>query len=52
MWNSLYVAKVVRTIRLIGEKGKDNRIYGIGSGVYRPLKSYIMEIRDIINSAL
>ena len=49
MWDFLYVGEVARAIRLIAESGKPGKIYGIGSGCYRPLKSYIEEIRDIID---
>lgn len=52
MWDFLYVAEVVKALRLIGEKGKPNTIYGIGSGVFKPLKDYIITIRDIINPDL
>ena len=52
MWDFLYVSEVVRALRLIGEKGKADKIYGIGSGVYRPLKEYIEIIRDEINPEL
>lgn len=52
MWDFLYVAEVVRALRLIGEKGIVGKVYGIGSGEYRPLRDYIIEIRDIINPKL
>lgn len=52
MWDFMYVKDVVRALRLIGEKGLKNKIYGIGSGVYRPLKDYITIIRDIIDPDL
>lgn len=52
MWDFLYVSEVVRALRLIGEKGKADKIYGIGSGVYKPLKEYIEIIRDEINPDL
>lgn len=52
MWDFLYVSEVARAIRMIGEKGKDDKVYGIGSGQYKPLKNYISTIRDIINPAL
>ncbi|MBO6205817.1 MAG: NAD(P)-dependent oxidoreductase [Lachnospiraceae bacterium] len=52
MWDFLYVSEVVRALRLIGEKGKTGKVYGIGSGEYRPLKEYIETIRDIINPNL
>lgn len=52
MWDFLYVAEVVRAIRLIGEFGKPGRIYGIGSGIYKPLREYIERIRDLIDPSL
>lgn len=52
MWDFLYVGDVVRAIRLIGEKGKPGKIYGIGSGQYRHLKDYIVAIRDQIDKNL
>lgn len=52
MWDFLYVGEVVRAMRLIGEKGKPDKIYGIGSGNYKPLKTYIETIRNIIDPRL
>ena len=52
MWDFLYVSEVVRALRLIGEKGKPGKVYGIGSGLYRPLCEYIKSIRDIIGNDL
>lgn len=52
MWDFLYVSEVVRALRLIGEKGKAGKIYGIGSGIYRPLREYIEIIRDEIDPTL
>ena len=52
MWDFLYVSEVVRALRLIGEKGQQGKVYGIGSGQYRPLKEYIQIIRDSINPSL
>lgn len=52
MWDFLYVGEVARALRLIGEKGIFGKTYGIGSGVYRQLKDYIVKIRDIINPEL
>lgn len=48
MWDFLYVSEVVRALRFIGEKGIPGKTYGIGSGVYKPLKEYIYQIRDEI----
>ena len=52
MWDFLYVSEVVRALRLVGEKGIPGKVYGIGSGEYRPLREYIEAIRDLINSEL
>lgn len=52
MWDFLYVGEVARALWLIGEKGVPGKTYGIGSGVYRQLKDYIVRIRDIINPEL
>lgn len=41
-----------RALWLIGEKGIPGKTYGIGSGVYRQLKAYIVKIRDIIDPEL
>lgn len=49
MWDFLYVKEVVRALWLIGDRGQASKNYGIGSGVFRPLKDYIVLIRDIIN---
>lgn len=52
MWDFLYVKEVVRALRYIGEKGIAEKTYAIGSGQFKPLKDYIMMIRDIINPEL
>ncbi len=52
MWDFLYVSEVARALRLIGERGACGKVYGIGSGQYRPLCDYIKEIRDIIDPTL
>lgn len=49
MWDFLYVSEVARALRFIGEKGHSGKTYGIGSGIYKPLKEYIFRIREIIN---
>lgn len=52
MWDFLYVKEIVRALMLIGEKGQPGKIYGIGSGVYKPLREYIEIIRDTIDPNL
>ncbi len=50
MWDFLYVSEVVHALRLIAEKGNRGMVYGIGSGQYKPLKEYIYQIKEIMNS--
>lgn len=52
MWDFLYVSEVARALADIGEKGKYNTTYGIGSGEYKPLKTYVEIIRDMIDPNL
>ena len=52
MWDFLYVGEVSRALYYIGNKGKTNKTYGIGSGVFMPLKEYVIKIRDLINKDL
>ena len=52
MWDFLYVSEVARALRYVGEKGIPGKVYGIGSGEYRPLKEYICTIRDLIDPNL
>lgn len=49
IWDYIYVEDVAEVFCLIGEYGKNNAIYCIGSGEQRPLYQYIQEIRDNID---
>lgn len=51
VWDYLYSDDAAEALILIGEKGKDGRIYSLGSGEKRLLKDYILEIRDVVNPA-
>ena len=48
IWDYLYVKDCVKALFLLGLKGKNNKIYCIGSGEGRPLSEYIKDIRKII----
>jgi len=52
LWDYIYVEDVAKALYLIGEKGKNNSIYCIGSGNAKPLYSYIEEIRNQINKSI
>lgn len=49
MWDYLYSDDAAKAFRLLGEKGKDGKIYVLGSGIARPLVKYIEDIRDIVS---
>lgn len=48
-WDYLYSADAAKAMYLLGEKGKNNKIYCIGSGQARPLADYIRLLRDAVN---
>lgn len=50
MWDYLYSEDAAKALYLLGDKGKDGKIYCIGSGEAKPLKEYIETIRDTVNS--
>lgn len=52
LWDYIYCEDAARALYLLGEHGKDGKIYCIGSGESRPLKQYMTCIRDSINSDL
>lgn len=44
--------RLLKSFYLIGKSGKHGKAYTIGSGQSRPLRDYIMDIRDVINPKL
>ena len=48
-WDYLYSADAAAAFRGIGERGADGKTYVLGSGMSRPLREYIEEIRDIVS---
>lgn len=51
-WDFLYAADASRALRLIAEKGRDNKFYPLGSGQAYPLRNYIEILRDAIDPEL
>lgn len=51
-WDYLYAKDAGNALYLLGEKGKDQKIYCIGSGSAKPLKDYICCVRDMIDPQL
>ena len=52
MWDFLYTSDCARALWLLGEKETCEGVYCIGSGVSKPLRLYIQEIRDNIDTGL
>lgn len=49
MWDYLYSGDAAEAFRLVAENGIDKKVYVLGSGQARPLKEYIMELRDVVS---
>lgn len=52
LWDYLYAKDAGTAFYLLGEKGKDQKVYCIGSGRAKPLKDYICCVRDMIDPQL
>lgn len=48
IWDFIYTGDVARALILLAEKGHDGEIYVIGSGVSRPLKEYLVDVKNIV----
>ncbi len=48
IWDYIYGGDCSRAFYLIGKYGKHGKAYTIGSGNSRPLRDYILEIRDVV----
>ena len=52
MWDYLYAADAGRALYLLARHGRDGGVYPLGSGAARPLREYILELRDAVDPAL
>ena len=52
MWDYLYAGDCGYALRLIGERGKDQAVYCVGSGEVGPLSEYVKTLRDAIDPSL
>lgn len=50
IWDFIHCDDVAKALLLIAEKGINNKIYPIGSGIGRPLKEYIEEVCELIDN--
>lgn len=49
LWDYLYSGDAAEAFRLLGEKGKDGKVYVLGSGQTKPLYEYINIIAEQLN---
>lgn len=49
LWDYLYSGDAAEAFRLLGEKGKDGKVYILGSGQTKPLYEYINIIAEQLN---
>ena len=49
IWDYLYSEDAARALLLLGERGKDGEVYCLGSGIGKPLREYLYELRDVVN---
>ena len=52
MWNYLYAADAARALLAMAKRGADGAVYPLGGGTAKPLKNYILAIRDAVDPAL
>ncbi len=52
MWDYLYAKDAGKAMYILAEKGKDGKVYCLGSGKAMPLKEYIEIIKNTINEKL
>jgi nucleoside-diphosphate-sugar epimerase len=49
-WDFLYITDAIEALLCLAQKPCEDGVYNLGSGISRPLKEYIYEIRDILGS--
>jgi nucleoside-diphosphate-sugar epimerase len=49
MYDFLYVSEVARAFRYIAERGRSNTAYYIGSTDPKPLKEFVIKMREVVN---
>ena len=52
LWDYLNCEDVAKAFFAVLEKGKDGKVYPLGSGQCRKLSAYIEDIRDVINPSI
>ena len=49
IWDYLHAADAARALMLLAERGRDGEVYNVASGVSRPLREVIADIRDAVS---
>lgn len=49
-WDFLYISDAINALLCLAHKPCADGIYNLGSGISKPLKEYVHEIRDILGS--
>lgn len=52
LWDYLYAGDAARAFLLLARRGVSGRVYPLGSGETRPLREYLLQLRDCIDPAL
>ncbi len=52
IYDFIYVTDAAKTFAALGEKGKANKTYYIGSQEPKPLKAFLMELRDCVDPGI
>lgn len=52
IWDYLYSYDAAKALILVGAKGKPGAMYSLGSGIGRPLREHIMELRDLVDPSV
>ena len=52
IWDYLFSEDAGEAFRLIGERAQGRKVYCLGSGQARPLKTFLTEMRDTVHPAL
>lgn len=47
-YDFIYITDAAKAFRLIGEKGRDGRVYAISQGQVQPLKNFLTVVRDVV----
>jgi nucleoside-diphosphate-sugar epimerase len=52
IWDYIYSKDAARAFRLVAERGVDGEVYMIASGSSRPLKEFVLDVRDAVDPAI